>query len=173
METNWVRSVYLYMMCAVALLLVAAGLMMGVMSVARMIDPGLGHRDTLDRVGVGLSNVAVGVVDILDSQQLDSIRSYCEEWESDDVAGCIEENSSSASMGPVIEGIGAVKAEIESQIRDTALATLIKAVLMIIVGALLWWFHAGRTELYRDGLRPKRPKAETAPTPESAPQGLA
>lgn len=163
METTWVRSVYLYGMCAVAILLVGAGSVMGVVSVANMIDPGLGHRDTLDRVGVGLSNVAVRVVDIVDSEQRDSVREYCEEWESDDIEGCMDDYSSSSSMGPIVDGIGEVKSEIESQIRETALSKLIKSVLLIVVGFLLWRFHAGRTELYRDGLRPKRRPTDTAP----------
>lgn len=59
-----------------------------------------------------------------------------------------------------------MKGEIESQIRDTALAKLIRGLLLLVVGWLLWRYHAHRTELYRDGLqaRPK-PVAPVAAAP--------
>jgi hypothetical protein len=67
-ESTWVRSVYLYLMCAVAILLVAGGAVMGVVAATHAIAPGLGHRDNLDRVGVGVANVANEVVDIVRGQ---------------------------------------------------------------------------------------------------------
>lgn len=176
MESTWVRSVYLYAMCAIAIVLVAGGAVMAVVATTNIIAPDLGHRDNIDRVGVGMANVAVDVVQILSGQSdadMQEIEDYCQEWaDEDEFDRCVDEMSGASQIDAVADGIGALKGEIESQIRNTAIARLIRAVLLIVAGWLLWHVHARRTELYRDGLRPRKaaaPAVVLAAGPTSVP----
>ena len=179
METTWVRSVYLYAMCALAVLLVAVGAVNTVISASAVISPNLGRRDDIDRIGIGVANVADDIAELvvgLSPQDADEIREYCEDFFSDDVPQCISDSDPAAQVTPVVEGIGKVKAELESQIREHALAKLIRGVLMLIVGWLLWRYHAHHTQLYAGGLTRRRaPAAPTEspglPTPEPSTPG--
>lgn len=183
-ETTWVRSMYLYVMCAAAVALVVIGGITSVAALANVISPSLGHRDSLDRVGIGLANVATDIVDsvmgVTDSDA-DILEEYC-----DDISGgdddafdeCMDLNASAANpVGAVTDGIGDIKSELESQIRSAAIARLIRGLLFVIAGWLLWKFHANRTRLYGDGgLRgstastaPSAPAVATAPVPTVGP----
>jgi hypothetical protein len=157
-ETTWVRSVYLYVMCAVSVALVGFGVVGFAVGVVHAVAPDLGHRDAIDRVGIGLSNIGSDVVDLFDEGQLDSIRDYCEDVtdDEDELEDCIEEEQSFESGGDELEsiqqGIGSVESELRSQIRNSSVDRMIKGALMIVAGLVLFRIHGKRTELFADGV---------------------
>lgn len=157
-ETTWVRSVYLYVMCAVSVALVGLGAVGFAVGIVHAVAPDLGHRDTLDRVGIGLSNIGSDVVDLFNEGQLDSIRDYCEEItdDEDELEECIEEEQSFESGGDELDsiqrGIGSVESELRTQIRNSSVDQMIKGALMIVAGVVLFRIHGKRTELFADGL---------------------
>lgn len=161
-EASWVRSVYLYLMCAVSVALVGVGAVMAVVGLVHTIAPDLGHRDTIDRVGIGLANVASSVVDLMGEGQLDGAESYCEDVtdNEDDFQQCVEEEQSfngGDEMESIQDGIGEVKDELRSQIRYSSIDRLIQGLLMVGAGVLLFRIHGRRTELFADGLVPRAP----------------
>jgi hypothetical protein len=160
-ESTWVRSVYLYAICGVALLTGAVGAVTTVVAVSNIISPSLGHRDSLDRVGIGLANVAEEVITVLDGNAQEENEQFCEDVtdNDDEFEECLDDFGSSGNgIDEVTDGIGSLRGELEGQIRDSAVASLIRGLLYVIVAWLLWRFHSRRTDLYRDGgLRGKRP----------------
>jgi hypothetical protein len=153
-ESTWVRSVYLYAICGVALLTGAVGAVTTVVAVSNIISPSLGHRDSLDRVGIGLANVAEEVIAVLNGNAQEENEQFCEEVtdDDDDFEECLEDfDTSGGAIGELTDGIGSVRDELEGQIRDSAVASLIRGLLYSLVAWLLWRFHARRTDLYRDG----------------------
>ena len=170
-EESWVRSVYLYVMCAVSIALVVLGLSTTAVGLVHTIAPDLGHRDTLDRVGIGLSNIGGEVVDLFNESQVSGAQDYCESIydDADEVADCIEEEQSFAqdSFGSIEDGIAEVKDELTKQIRNSSIDGMIRGLLMTLAGALLFRIHGRRTELFADGLRPKarEPEPVAAPPP--------
>ena len=63
-EVSWVRSVYLYVMTALSVALVGIGAIVAVVGLVHTIAPDLGHRDTIDRLGIGVANIANEVIDL-------------------------------------------------------------------------------------------------------------
>ena len=179
METNWVRTTYLYVMCAVSIFLIASGAVTGVIAATNVISPSLGHRDMLDRVGIGVADIAKEIITVVTRQtpeQQDSIIEFCEDfYPADEVDQCISDQDPSQQLGPVIDGITKVKDELESQIRYNALARLVRGIALLVVGLLLWRIHAHRTDLYRDGVRRPKPIVPSLPTiaPPSEPPAAA
>ena len=157
-ETTWVRSVYLYVMCAVSVALVGLGAVGFATGVVHAVAPDLGHRDTLDRVGIGLSNIGSDVVDLFGEGQLDGIREYCEDITDDqsELEECIEEEQSFESdgeeLGSIRKGIGSVESELRSQIRNSSVDRMIKGILMVVAGVVLFRIHGKRTQLFADGV---------------------
>jgi hypothetical protein len=171
-EDSWVRSVYLYAMCAVSIALVGMGAVGVAVGAVHTVAPDLGHRDTLDRVGIGLSNIGAEVVGLFDEAQLGSIESYCEDVTDNesDFDDCVddEQSFSGDAMGSIEEGIGEVKQELESQIRSNSIDRMIRGLLMIAAGVVLFRIHGRRTELFADGLVPSKP-ASREPEPAAPP----
>lgn len=174
-EASWVRSVYLYLMCLVSIVLIGLGAIGAVTGAVHAIAPDLGHRDTLDRVGIGLSNVAVDVVDLLEETEGGSAEDFCRDVtdNADDFDDCVDAESSSSEMGSITDGIAEVRNELESQIRNNSIDQLIRGLLLIGAGVLLFRIHGHRTELFADGVMPKRaqvtPIDPLAPAPAPAP----
>jgi hypothetical protein len=162
-ETSWVRSAYLYVMCAVSFALVAIGLAGIVGGLIHTVAPDLGHRDTLDRVGIGVSNVAEDVIDALNDSQRDEIEQFCEDITDGDDADfddCIDDQLGSGSeMDTVVDGIGKVRSELQSQIRNNSVDRMIKGIIAMFVGVVLFRIHGRRTALFRDGLGLRRSTA--------------
>ena len=177
MEASWARSVYLYVMCAVSVGLVLVGLGTAVAGLVHTVAPDLGHRDTLDRVGIGVSNIAGGVVDLITEGQRESIESFCEDVteDDDDFDDCVDDELASAeeSVEAIREGIAEVKDELRTQIRNNGIDTMLRGILMVVGGVLLFGVHGPRTELFADGVRPKRPTPEPEPFVPSAPYASA
>lgn len=166
-EASWVRSVYLYLMCVVGIALVAVGAIGFVTGAVHTVAPDLGHRDTLDRVGIGLANVATNVVDLIDEAQTGGSEEYCRDVtdNDDDFDDCMADQAVPAeSMDAIQEGIGEVKSELRDQIRNNSIDQMIRGVLLVLAGLLLFRIHGDRTELFADGLLPKK-----APPPPPAP----
>lgn len=157
-EASWVRSVYLYLMCLVSILLIGIGAIGAVTGAVHAIAPDLGHRDTLDRVGVGLSNVAVNVVGLLEESQGGGAEDFCRDVtdNADDFDDCLADESGGTEMDAITDGISEVRNELQSQIRNSAVDQLIRGLLLIGAGVLLFRIHGHRTELFADGVMPKR-----------------
>ncbi len=174
-EAPWVRSVYLYAMCAVSVGLVLVGLSTAAGGLVHTIAPDLGHRDTLDRVGIGVSNIASGVVELFDETQQRGIEDFCEDVTDtdDDFDDCVEDEQSflQDSFGSIEDGIAQVKDELRSQIRARSLDTLIRGLLLALGGVVLFRIHGRRTELFADGLVPRRvtPPPTAPPPPGQSP----
>jgi hypothetical protein len=170
-EASWVRSVYLYLMCLVSILLIGIGAIGAVTGAVHAIAPDLGHRDTLDRVGIGLSNVAVDVVDLIEETNGTGAEDFCRDVtdNADDFDDCMDDESATSEMGSINDGIAEVRNELESQIRNSAIDQLIRGLLLIGAGVLLFRIHGHRTELFADGVMPKR--AQVTPIEPVAPVG--
>ena len=76
-EASWVRSVYLYLMCVASVVLVGFGAIAFMLGLVHTIAPDLGHRDTLDRVGIGLANIASEVVDVVSEAEGGDSEEFC------------------------------------------------------------------------------------------------
>ena len=76
-EASWVRSVYLYLMCVASVVLVGFGAIAFMLGLVHTIAPDLGHRDTLDRVGIGLANIATEVVDVVSEAEGGDSEAFC------------------------------------------------------------------------------------------------
>lgn len=171
-ETSWVRSVYLYLMCVVSIALIAIGALGSVTGLVHTVAPDLGHRDTLDRVGIGLSNVATNVVDLIDDAQGNDSGDFCRDAtdNSDDFDACMDDQTlGSDSMSAIQDGISEVKSELRSQIRNSSIDQMIRGVLLLLAGVLLFRIHGKRTELFADGLLPTKPSSASAVSDAPAP----
>ena len=100
-ESSWVRSVYLYLMCVVSVALVAIGSVGAVVGVVHTIAPDLGHRDTLDRVGIGLANVPTEVVGLVEEQQNAGVEEFCRDVtdNDDDFDDCMDDETGGSAEG--------------------------------------------------------------------------
>lgn len=148
-ETSWVRSIYLYAMCVVSIALVALGSVGVVVGLVHTIAPDLGHHDSIDRVGIGASNVAKHVVELLNESQAD------------------DQAVDPSQMNTIIDGIGEVRSELQRQIRNNSVDAMIRGLLFAGVGLLLWRIHARRTALFADGLMLRAAKPAPGPGTET------
>ncbi len=167
-ESSWVRSLYLYVMCVVSIALVAMGAVGFVVGAVHTAAPSLGHRDTLDRVGIGLSNVADEVLDLVAESQSEGVEEFCRDVtdNDDDFDACMDDESGTGEMSAISDGIGEVRSELEGQIRNSSVDRMIAGLLAIGVGFVLFRIHGRRTTLFADGLIPK-PKPAAAGGPGS------
>ena len=166
-ETSWVRSIYLYLMCVVSFALVALGSLGAIGGLVHTVAPDLGHRDTIDRIGIGLSNVASSVVNLVDQAQGSNAESFCRDSTvgNSEFDACMKDQSSSSDqMSAIQDGIGEVKSELQHQIRSSSIDQMIRGLLLVGAGLLLFRIHGKRTELFADGLLP----VETAAAPPAA-----
>ena len=164
-ETSWVRTIYLYAMCGIAITLVAIGSIVAVMGLVRAIAPDLGHRDTLDRVGIGVSNIASDVIELAfeNLQDIDAIEGFCDDVTDNaaDFDDCVDQETGASQIDAIQQGISEVSDELRNQIRSNSIDALIRGLLLITVGVVLWILHGPRTSLYGDGLVPERKRAST------------
>ena len=173
-ETSWARSVYLYVMCAVAVALVFVGLATAAGGLVHTVAPDLGHRDTIDRIGIGLSNIAGEVIGLVNETQTSDIEEFCEDVTDtdDDFDECVEDELQFSDTGfeSIEDGIAEVKDELRTQIRNSSIDQMIRGILMLAGGLVLFRIHGRRTELFADGLMPKR-SAPISVTPGPPPPG--
>ena len=170
-ETSWVRTIYWYGMCGIAVALVAIGSIVAVMGLVRAIAPDLGHRDTLDRVGIGVSNIASDVIDLAfeNLQDIEAIEAFCGDV-TDSAAAfdeCVAQETGASQIEAIQEGISEVSDELRHQIRSNSIDALIRGLLLLTAGVVLWILHGPRTALYGDGLMPAR-RVSTEPAIEPA-----
>lgn len=174
-EVPWVRTAYLYVMCVVSVALIALGVMGAVTGLVHTVAPDLGHRDTLDRVGIGASNVASKVVDLLSEGQGGDSEDFCRDVtdNNSDFEDCMADQFLGPdSMTAIQEGIGEVRSELESQIRNSSIDQVIRGVLLLIAGLLLFRIHGSRTELFAGGVIPRKqpqPADQPLPPPPAVP----
>ena len=165
-EASWVRSVYLYLMCIASVVLVGLGAIGFALGLVHTIAPDLGHRDTLDRIGIGVANIASEVVDLVGETSSEDSESFCRDvTDSDsDFEDCMDDQGSGDEAATAIQdGIGEVKSELQTQIRNNSIDHMIRGMLLIGAGLLLFQIHGRRTELFADGLLPKGPEPAAAP----------
>ena len=161
-EASWVRSVYLYLMCAASVVLVGFGAIAFMLGLVHTIAPDLGHRDTLDRVGIGLANIASDVVDVVSEAEGGDSEDFCRDVTDSDAAfdDCMADQGIGDDATTAIQdGIGEVRSELQSQIRNNSIDHMIRGMLAIVAGGLLFHIHGRRTELFADGLIPKRSRS--------------
>lgn len=177
-EASWVRSVYLYVMCAVSIALVAVGSVAFVTGLVHTVAPDLGHRDTLDRVGIGLSNIATNVVELVNDAQGGGGEDFCRDAtdNGDDFDACMDDQGLGGdSMSAIQDGIDEVKSELRNQIRNSSIDQMIRGLLVLLGGLLLFRIHGHRTELFANGLMPTKrsvpPALPAAPDPLPPPPG--
>jgi hypothetical protein len=155
--------VYLYVMCAVSVALVLAGLGATAVGLVHTVAPDLGHRDTLDRVGIGLANIGGEVADIFGEAQAGGAEEFCRDVTDNesDFDDCVQDQQTvpDDSMDQIQQGIGEVKQELRSQIRNNSVDRMIRGLLMVAAGVVLFRIHGRRTELFADGLGLRRPTA--------------
>ena len=152
-------------MCVVSMALIGLGSIGAVTGVVHTIAPDLGHRDTLDRVGIGVSNVASNVVTLLGEAQGGG-EDYCREVtnSSQDFDDCVNDQfGGTEEMSAIEDGISEVRNELKSQIRNSSIDLLIRGLLLIGAGLLLFRIHGHRTALFADGVLPKKPEPPAAP----------
>ena len=146
-----------------------------VVGAVHVVAPDLGHRDTLDRVGIGLSNVATGVVDLINESQAANAEAYCKDATDNeaDFNDCVvNESPSGDQISTIQHGIAEVRSELKTQIRNNSVDRIIRGMLMIAVGFLLFRIHGSRTELFANGLLPKR-KSTNSNEPDATPPAVA
>ena len=173
-EASWVRSVYLYLMCVASVVLVGFGAIAFMLGLVHTIAPDLGHRDTLDRVGIGLANIATEVVDVVSEAEGGDSEEFCRDVTDTDADfdDCMADQGIGDDATTAIQdGIGEVRSELQSQIRNNSIDHMIRGMLAIVAGGLLFHIHGRRTELFADGLipkrsRPRRPAGAAARRPE-------
>jgi hypothetical protein len=171
-ETSWVRSVYLYVMCFVSIVLIGVGAVASITGLVHTVAPDLGHRDAIDRFGIGVANIATNVVDLLDETQISDSEEFCRDVtdNADDFDECMEDETlGDESMAAIQDGISEVKSELRSQIRNNSIDQLIRGLLIIGVGILLFRIHGERTELFADGVMPKREVPPPTEPPDPVP----
>ena len=168
-ETSWVRSAYLYVMCAASVALVLAGLGATAVGLVHTVAPDLGHRDTLDRVGIGLSNIGSEVADIFGEAQDSGAEEFCRDVTDNesDFEDCVQDERTvpDDSMDQIQQGIGEVKQELRSQIRNNSIDGMIRGLLMVAAGVVLFRIHGRRTELFAEGLGLRGPVPARAGPP--------
>jgi hypothetical protein len=154
-ESTVVRSIYLYAMCAISIALLLIGLVAAATSAVRLAAPDAGHRDTLDRVSVGLANIADRVVNLIDKKP--TLEQFCAE----DQAGLGTNTVTSecriayrsADFGSVptqvSDVVSAVRNEVTSQIRWTAFGRLMVGLFTAIAGFVLLRIHRPKVAAYR------------------------
>ncbi len=174
-ESTWVRSMYLYLMCFVSIVLIAMGTVAVGVGIVHAIAPDLGHRDAVDRIGIGASNIADGILDIMREQSNDSASDYCDHWQEDDYyesrSDCMRDNSGmdAEGFGAISKGITEVRSELRGQIRNSSLNAVIRGLISVIAGLILFRLHARHTTLYANGISSlKKPTAATPPPPPVA-----
>jgi hypothetical protein len=168
-ETSWVRSTYLYLMCIASVALVVVGLGSVAAGLVHAVAPDLGQRDTLDRVGIGLSNVAADVVDLVGEAQQESIERFCEDItdSDDDFDDCVDDQQSfnDDSLDSIQQGIAGVRDELRGQIRSSSIDRILRGIVLTVAGIVVFRIHGRRTELFADGLMPKPPTPPQPPAP--------
>ena len=122
-----------------------------------------------------MANIAANVVDLLNDSQGGSDESYCRDVtdNSDDFEACMSDSGIGVdNMGAILDGISEVKSELQSQIRNSSVDRVIRGVLMVGVGLLVFRVHGRRTRLFADGLMPAKPIASAGtPPPVPPPPG--
>jgi hypothetical protein len=154
-ESTVVRSIYLYAMCAVAVALLIVGLITTATAAVRIAAPDSGQRDTLDRVSVGVANIADRVVGLIDPKP--SLEQFCAEDQAglgtDTVTAECKRAYRSADFGSMTSQVSdvtnALRGEIRSQIRWAGLGRLLAGLFAAIAGFVLLRIHRPKVAAYR------------------------
>ncbi len=174
-EANWVRSLYVYAVCLISILMVLVGAAVAASSVVTIASPSTGLTSGWDRVLVGGTSVVEEGVKIaeqyMESQQ-NELPYFCEgEVAQEDVEYCadIVDEIEAGADEPIIpvevhNAITLVKDEVLHQVRMAAIGRLVMSLVVVALGVLLFLRHKGLTAIYQAAPKP-------TPTP-SAPSAV-
>jgi hypothetical protein len=175
-EANWVRSLYVYVVCLISMLVVLVGAAVTVSSAVTIISPSTGLTSGWERVLVGGTSVVEEGVKIaeeyLQSQQ--GLPDFCEgEVDEIDKEYCdsLAEDMATAGDEPVIpvavnDAIAVVRDEVLHQVRMAAIGRLVIGLIVVVLGLLVFRRHKGLTALYQGA--PKPTAVPVAPAPVQA-----
>lgn len=178
-ESNWVRSLYVYAVCLISMIVVLIGAALTASSAVTIISPSTGLTSGWERVLVGGTSVVEEGVKIaeeyLSTQQGDMTLPYfCEgEVAESDEEYCASAAEDIATVGePVIpaevnNAVSLVRDEVLHQVRMAAIGRLVIGLIVVALGLLVFRRHKGLTALYQDA--PKPPSTPVASTLVPAP----
>jgi T1SS-143 domain-containing protein len=120
------------------------------------------------------SNIATSVVEVVNEADGGDSESFCREVTTSESSfqECLaDQGFDEDATGAIEDGIGEVKSELQRQIRNNSIDHMIRGLLLIGAGVLLFHIHGRRTELFADGLIPK-PPAAADPAATEAPEPI-
>jgi hypothetical protein len=124
---DWVRPVYLYFLSFVGILIAAFGVLTFVLGVAHLAVPDLDQGDPLSRLTDTIIVVTEAAIDA--------------------ESGSSDDDFSSSSVPPELEeGIEDVKGSLDSQTRKAALNDLVKGLVLMGIGAAVYFLHWRKAE---------------------------
>jgi hypothetical protein len=179
-ESNWVRSLYVYGVCLISMLVVLVGAALTASSAVTIISPSTGLTSGWERVLVGGTSVVEEGVKIaeeyMSTQQGDmSLPEFCEGTVAEidrEYCASLAEDIATAGDEPVIpvevnDAITLVRDEVLHQVRMAAIGRLVIGVVVVALGILVFRRHRGLTALYQSA--PKPPPTPAAPVSVPAP----
>ena len=78
----------------------------------------------------------------------------------------VDQETGASQIDAIQQGVSEVSDELRSQIRSNSIDTMIRGVLLLAAGVVLWLLHGPRTSLYGNWLMPARRKGSTEPPTE-------
>jgi len=189
-EASWVRTLYVYVVCLISMLVVLIGAALAASSAITIISPSTGLTSGWERVLVGGTSVVDEGVKIaeeyMSTQQGEmSLPDFCEGVvaESDEeYCASIAADMETAGDEPVIpvevhDAISLVRDEVLHQVRMAAIGRLVIGLVVVALGVLVFRRHKGLTALYLGAPKPtpspvvptQVPLTATGPTAPTAP----
>ncbi len=178
-EANWVRSLYVYVVCLISMLVVLVGAALTASSVVTIISPSTGLTSGWERVLVGGTSVVEEGVKIaeeyMSTQQGEmTLPEFCDGVvaESDEeYCASLSADMEAAGDEPVIpvavnDAISLVREEVLHQVRMAAIGRLVIGLIVVALGVLVFRRHKALTALYQNA--PKPTPAPPAPNPAAA-----
>lgn len=153
-ESTVARSVYLYAILLLSVIGMVVGGIMVTKSLIHVIEPDTGHRDTLDRVAVGLAAVGHEGVDIARDYILadtPTLEDFCPpDMPKDCVDYYDEQYGSALDVADTVDRVVAsFQDETRRQIRVSSIGWLIVGLVLSLISLVTFRAHAPKAALYR------------------------
>lgn len=130
MEPRWVRPAYLYLLCLIGVLAMAAGAVMMLLGVVHVVSP------DLQRQGDPLFRVVSSVLDVAEVVAREATQ------------------QGSETLPPEVEqSLDEARKELDSQARDAGINEIITGLIVFIVGGAIFRLHWRRAELHGSATR--------------------
>ncbi|HUF97995.1 MAG TPA: hypothetical protein VMM60_07670 [Ilumatobacter sp.] len=177
-ESNWVRSLYVYAVCLISMVVILAGAALTVTSAVTIISPSTGLSSGWERVLVGGTSVVEEGMkiaeDYMENQRGDmTMPEFCEgdiNASDEEYCASLAADMEDALSEPVIPDevdnvIALVRDEVLHQVRMAAIGKLVIGLLVVGLGLVVFGRHKGLTALYQTGPSSSSPVPPAAPTP--------